>query len=103
MKQGGLAASGFDLSASPLGLLRDKAAFDYEFEPRIALADMADGYVYLKPEQQLTPCTWMPDFITPAMFTANKPYYEAWGKRAGHSVNSAVEANAFFQDPKNVQ
>jgi hypothetical protein len=103
MKESGLGASGFNLSASPLGLLRDKSAWDYQFEPRLALADMADGYVYLKPEDRLTLCTWMPDFITPAMFTANKPYFQAYGNRAGHPLNGAADANAFFQDTKNLQ
>jgi hypothetical protein len=45
----------------------------------------------------------MPDFITPAMFTANKPYFQAYGNRAGHPLNGAADANAFFQDTKNLQ
>jgi hypothetical protein len=83
-------------------LLRDKAAFDFQFEPRLALNDMADGYVYLKPSRELTECTWIPDYITPVMFAANKPFYQAFGQRAGHPLNSAAEANAFFRNPKNV-
>ena len=102
MKESGLGASGFDTSASPLGFLRDSAAPDYQFEPRLALTDMADGYVYLKPSRQLTQCTWTPDYVTPAMFAASKPFYQAYGKRAGHPLSSAAEANAFFQDPANL-
>lgn len=47
--------------------------------------------------------TWTPDYITPAMFAANKPFYHAYGKGAGHPLNGAAEANAFFQDPTNLQ
>jgi hypothetical protein len=95
MNQSGLAMAGFDTRASPLGLWRDTSAFDYQFEPRLELGDMADGYVYLKPWDELSHCTWLSGYISPAMFTANKPFYQAWGQQVGHPVNSAAEANAF--------
>ena len=96
MEQSGLATTGFDASASPLGLLRETAAADYHFEPRLALTDLTDGYVYLKPWSELTPCTWTPDYITPVMFAADKPFYQACGNLAKHPVNNAADANAFF-------
>jgi uncharacterized RDD family membrane protein YckC len=103
MKESGLQAGGFDLSASLFGFLRDSAVPDFLAEPRLALMDMADGYVYLKSSSQLTLCTWQRDYITPAMFAADKPFYQAYGKRSGHPLNSAAEANAFFQNTANLE
>ena len=98
MKQTGLAGVGFDMSKSPLGLLRDTAAFDYHFEPRLALKDIADGYIYVKPWRQLTECSWTPGYVTPIMFAANKPFYQAFGRKSGRRLDGALAVNRFFQE-----
>lgn len=98
MKQSGLTRVAFDTSQSPLGLLRDSAVFDYHFEPRLGLADIADGYVYMKPWRQLTECDWTPNYVTPAMFAANKPFYQTFGRKSGHRLDNAQAVNQFFQE-----
>ena len=98
MKQSGLAGVGFDTSGSPLGLLRDSGVFDYYFEPRLGLGDIADGYVYLKPWRQLKECDWTPNYVTPMMFAANKPFYQTFGRKSGRLLNDAQAVNQFFAE-----
>ena len=98
MKHSGLMDVGFDTSESPLGLLRDSAVFDYHFEPRLGLGDIADGYVYLKPWRRLTECDWTPNYVTPMMFAANKPFYQAFGRKSGRRLDDALAVNQFFQE-----
>jgi len=98
MKQSGLTGVGFDTADSPLGLLRDSATYDYHFEARLGLGDIADGYVYLKPWRQLTECDWTPNYVTPMMFTANKPFYRAFGRKSGRRLDDALAVNQLFQE-----
>lgn len=97
MARSGLQAAGFDTSVSPLGRFRDNAAFEYHHEPRLGLEDIADGYIYLAPWGRLTPCTWSSGYVTPGMFTANKPFYQAFGRKHGMQLRDAEQVNQFFE------
>ena len=57
---------------------------------RLALADVASGYVFLIPSAEREFCDRIPGFISQAMFVRYKPYYEA---RANRSLKNAEEAN----------
>jgi hypothetical protein len=35
-------------------------------------------------------------YISPSMFVANKPFYQAFGRRAGVPISNAQEANELF-------
>ena len=50
----GLPVAGFDTVQSPFGRLRDSASFEYHYEPRLGLEDIADGYLYIKPWREFT-------------------------------------------------
>jgi uncharacterized RDD family membrane protein YckC len=97
MQGSGLTSDGCDIAPSPQGRLRDTASFDYHNEPRLGLEDIADGYIYLRPWRELTECTWLAGYITPRMFVANKPFYQAFGKKDGKLLESAEAVNRFFQ------
>lgn len=98
MRRSGLAAVGFDTALSPFGRLRDAAAFDYHYEPRLGLEDIADGYLYIKPWREFTQCTWLSGYITRQMFAANKPFYQAFGWKEGKRFEDADAVNRFFEN-----
>jgi hypothetical protein len=86
---------GFDVDASPFANLRDGHSLLFR-DPRISMSDLASGYVFLGPVDQLTGCSWTPGYITESMFVAHRPFYEAWGEKYGVDVRSAAEADALF-------
>lgn len=96
MAQRGNGPVGFDVLGSPFDLLRDEASLEFHFQPRLSLGDIASGYIYLEPARNLKPCAWLPGYISPEMFVANKPFYQAFGKKAGQKLQSAAECNAFW-------
>jgi len=66
---------GFDVAASPFGLLRDPNDRRFANHPAITFADFASGYVYLAPVDRLQWCTWMDGYITNRMIATHLPYY----------------------------
>ncbi len=84
---------GFDVAPSPLAMLRDDDSFDFHFEPRLGFVDVAAGYVFLAPWRDLKTCEWLEGYISPRMFVTNKPFYRAFGHRAGVEINDAKDAN----------
>jgi hypothetical protein len=98
MRRSGLQVAAFDTATSPFGYLRDVASYDYHYEPRLGLQDIADGYLYLGSWKEYTPCDWLVGFLSPQMFVANKPYYQAFGRKAGKRLNNADEVNRFFKE-----
>ncbi len=89
---------GFDVAPSPLALLRDQGSFEFHSDARVGLVDVAAGYVFLAPWRDLTTCGWLEGYISPAMFVNNKPFYQAFGRRAGRKLHNARDANALFAD-----
>jgi len=87
---------GFDVEDSPFALLRDNGSFEYHFEPRLGLVDVASGYVFLAGRKDLRECSWMPGYLTQEMFIANKPFYKAFARRAGVTANNAQDFNDLF-------
>jgi hypothetical protein len=87
---------GFDVAPSPFAPLRDSGSIDYHFEPRLSFADVADGYIFLANRRELIECQWLPGYVSRGMFVANKPFYQAFARRAGKAVRTAEEFNELF-------
>lgn len=87
----GDAAVGFDIADSPFAALRDGGGLEFRRDPAARWADLATGYLYLKPLRAQHHCAWETGFITRAMFLRDKPYYEA---QTGRRLTDAVEADA---------
>jgi hypothetical protein len=87
---------GFDVGTSPLAMLRDDRSFDFHFEPRLGFVDVAAGYVFLAPWRDLKTCEWLEGYISPRMFVTNRPFYRAFGHRAGVEIHDAQDANELF-------
>jgi uncharacterized RDD family membrane protein YckC len=90
---------GFDIVESPFGPLRDKTLWEDQMAPRMDFEDRSDGYVMLLRSDRLIKCRWIPNFITPEMFTQLKPYYQAIAHREGHSIENAGQFNTVFSKP----
>ena len=88
---------GFNTKDSPFGLLRDEASFEYHGNERIAFKDVAMGFIYLKNRWDRTGCTWMDNYISPEMFAAHRPLYEAFARRMDKRIHNADEANEAFR------
>lgn len=86
---------GFRVDGSPFGLLRDDAALAFRFRPGVCFADLAAGYIYLKPNNNLNRCRWLDDYVSQEMFIKNKPYYEA---RCRRRLRNAEEANTCLSE-----
>lgn len=93
-------AVGFDVIGSPFETIRDGGSMEYHFQPRLGLGDIASGYVFLCPWRQYHECDWLAHYVSPEMFVANKPFYQAFARKAGTEVRSADECNAFWSKMK---
>ena len=96
MKGHGSEPVGFDVADSPFALLRDSGSLGYVSEPRLGFIDVASGHVFLAKRQDLALCDWLADYVSQEMFVTNKPFYQAFARRAGKDVNSAQEMNECF-------
>ncbi|MCC6679522.1 MAG: RDD family protein [Phycisphaeraceae bacterium] len=90
---------GFDVIGSPVECVRDPGSMEYCFEPRLDLGDVAEGFIYLGPCRKLEHCQWMDDYVSPRMFAADKPFYQAFGLAAGLPVDSAADFNHVMRQP----
>ena len=97
MRQRRDAPVGFSVANSPFALLRDAGSFEYHAEPRLVLADVASGYVFLCARRDLSSCQWLDGYVSEEMFVANKPFYQAFGRRAGRQLRSAADVNALLR------
>lgn len=84
---------GFDVFCSPLGSLRDSASYYFHYQPTVVFSDVCRGYIVLVPWRKIQHCDWIPGFITPEMFKANKDFFDA---RFNKKFSSADEVNEFF-------
>lgn len=87
---------GFDVGPSPLAMLRDDGSFDFHLDRRLGFVDVAAGFVFLAPWRKLKTCDWLDSYISPRMFVKNRPFYQAFGRRAGVAIHSAADANDLF-------
>jgi len=73
---------GFDSTGSPFANIRDSLSYYFHWQPRMTFADIYEGFVFLKPVKELSPCSWMKGFISDEMFEKSKAYYEfAYGRK----------------------
>ena len=74
---------GIDLELSTLGnvALNDITAATAERHDGFRLADVADGYLYLGPRAEWTPCDLIPNLITPRNFADVEARYRALDPR----------------------
>jgi uncharacterized RDD family membrane protein YckC len=91
---------GFDVTGSPMAMLRDSGVLEYYGQPTVGFGDVAAGYVYLKDWRKNQHCSWQTGYITAEMFTANKPLYQAIARAGGKNVSNAAEMNEFFATMK---
>ena len=93
MALGGGSPAGFDVVGSPFASLRDGRDPEYAAQPGLCLADVARGYIFLAPRDQLRKCTWLEGYISDGMFARDRPYYQAWARLGGEEVRTAEEAD----------
>ena len=93
MTRRGTGPIGFDVFRSPLASLRDSGSYYFRFQPEVLFADVCRGYILLVPWRKIQHCDWIPGFITPEMFNANKDFFDA---RFSKKFSSGDEVNEFF-------
>jgi len=63
LKKMGNRPLGFDVEASPLANLRDHKSYFFAFQPKVVFADIAQGYIFLKPLDEQSHVTWARGFV----------------------------------------
>jgi len=81
MEERGNQAVGFDVFVSPFANLRDKNAYLFHWQQQVRFSDICRGYIYIKPCDTLSRCTWIKDFVSTEIFRKHKIYYESVYKR----------------------
>jgi len=76
MEERGNQAVGFDVFVSPFANLRDKNAYLFHWQQQVRFSDICRGYIYIKPCNKLSQCTWIEDFVSKEVFRKYKIYYE---------------------------
>ena len=59
---------GFDVENSPFAPLRDRASYFFAFQNYVTFDDIARGYVFLKPLDEISRVTWVEGFIDESNF-----------------------------------
>jgi len=59
---------GFDVESSPFAPLRDRASYFFAFQNYVTFDDIARGYVFLKPLDEMSKVTWVEGFIDESNF-----------------------------------
>jgi hypothetical protein len=83
---------GFDVFSSPFANLRDKNAYLFHWQTEVRFSDICRGYIYIKPWEELSQCTWIKDFVSDEMFKKGKIYYESIYNR---KFDDVIEFNNF--------
>jgi hypothetical protein len=85
---------GFDVFSSPFASLRDNDSYYFYFQPDVKFADLNQGYLYIKPYEELASCSWIENFISDELYEKHKLYFEsAFSKK----LSSAMEVNNYFK------
>jgi len=85
---------GFDVSSSPFANVRDNQSYYFHFQPNVRFADLCQGFIYLKPSEEIAQCQKIENFVSDAMFEKYKSYYET---RFNKKFNNAKEVNEFLK------
>ncbi len=85
---------GFEVAGSPFEGLRDEHAYYFHWQPKVKFGDLCQAFVFLKPVKQLSPCTWVDDYISDEMFEKSRTFYES---SYGRKFANAKEVNDFFK------
>jgi hypothetical protein len=72
--ENGSAPIGFDILNSPFALLRDTISDYFRFQKYVTFEDIAQGYILLKPIDQLSCVEWVPGFIDNSNFQQLRTY-----------------------------
>jgi len=65
---------GFDVRNSPFAGLRDNTSYYFVYQKYVTFSDVASGYIFLKPIDQLEKVTWAEGFV-------NEDTFEKWKSR----------------------
>ncbi len=65
---------GFDILNSPFALLRDTSSDYFKFQKYVTFSDIAQGYILLKPIDQLSCVEWVPGFVDDSNFQKLRTY-----------------------------
>ncbi len=76
----GNAPVGFDIEGSPLALLRDKKNYLFAHQKYAVFSDVAQGYVFLKPLEELHAVTWASGFVNEGNFERFKEFLRRRGR-----------------------
>lgn len=101
MEKRGNSPVGFDVDGSPFAALRDSGSDYYHFQPGVSFGDVASGYIFLKPYEEMKPSEWLEGYISKKMFLEYKPFYEALVlSRLNKKVrfDNAEEADKYFSE-----
>lgn len=79
LEKAGNKAAGFDIQNSPFANLRDKQSYYFHFQKDVVFSDIARGYVFLKPLEDLRKITWVRGFIDESNFERAKKVAEKRG------------------------
>ena len=73
---------GFDVKKSPFAGLRDRGTLLFAFREKVMLSDITQGYIFLKPIEQLSRATWVKGFIDQSNFEKAKAvaFRRGWAK-----------------------
>ncbi len=84
---------GFDILDSVFGKLKDKKVAYWRMKPKLGFSAFAQGYVFLRPLDELHTVTWMDGFINEANFERARDVAEKmrWIKKG--DVKNAAELN----------
>jgi len=92
-----LAPIGFTTKDSPIAHLRDSSNYFFRHQPEVAFRDLAEGYIYFKPQSEFEYCEWTDNYVSQKMFFKYKPYFEA---RYNQHFKSADAINSYMKDKK---
>lgn len=92
----GNTAVGFDVSNSPFALLRDTTSDYFKFQRHVTLSDIAQGYILLKPINQLSCVKWIPGFVDDSNFQQLRSYALQRDYIAASECNSPVQLDERF-------
>jgi hypothetical protein len=93
MSRSNSVSAGFSIINSPFEKIRDSCSEYFNTYPSVCYSDIAEGLIFLKPLNEMQPCTWLKGYISNKMFMKYKPYYELIAKQ---KLNDAEEANKQF-------
>ena len=72
--ENGDTAIGFDILNSPFALLRDTSGEYFKFQRYVTFSDIAQGYIILKPIEQLSCVKWITGFVDDSDFQHLRAY-----------------------------